>query len=147
MQVAMVWVICHKRNPAGLETPLSAGVLHSLLPCIQTVLLIPTAGWVLSDLSCVFFPLSCSKILLKILSGLRENGQVGGYEEWNYYPATLTLEFAATKMVTDRLFTETRPISQSFKNWTHVLKPQEIPGHRPCKSAPFSEAESIKTAD
>lgn len=121
MQVAVAWMTCCKQSPAGLETPLWAAVLHSLLAHLYTVLLIQTARWILSDLSCVFFHFLVQRFCPKFLSSLREMGQVGWGKKWHYYPVTLTLELAATKVVIIRLFTETRPTSQSFSQTTgHV---------------------------
>lgn len=55
------------------------GVLHSGIACIQTVLLIPVSEWVLSDLSCFFFPphFLGQSFCSTFLSRLWTTGQVG----------------------------------------------------------------------
>lgn len=70
----------------------------------------------------VFFPTFWFRDFAPNFCCLRATRLGGGEdEEWNYYPVTLTLELAATKMVIIRLFTETRPTSQSFSQTTgHV---------------------------
>lgn len=74
------------------------------------------------QISPVFFPqFMLQGFCPHFLSSLRATGQMRGDAECNYYPVTLTLELAATKMAIIRLFTETRPTSQSFSQITgHV---------------------------
>lgn len=68
-----------------------------------------------------FFHFLVQRFCPKFLSSLREMGQVGEVKKLHYYPVTLTLELAATKVVIIRLLTETRLTSQSFSQITgHV---------------------------
>lgn len=101
----------------------------------------------------VFFHFLVQGFCPKFLSSLREIGQVGEVKKnKNIYillSCNLNLRTCCHTGGNNQIIHRDKThftIIQS-NNWTHVLKTQEIPGHRPCKSAPFSEAESIKRAD
>lgn len=138
-----------QQNSADPETPPGAGVSHSLPACIRPLLLILMAWQVFSDLTCVFSPIHGSGVLPPFFVKSESNWADGGRRRMQLLSCNLNLRTCRHKDGNNQIIHRDKTnftVIQS-NNWTCVLKAQEIPGHRPCKSAPFSEAESIKTAD